>query len=276
MRRLFVLAIVMALLPGALPAAGEGQAPQADTFLHLPVIIRQAAPLLGSVTMQGAPAAGVLLELKHYNGASWNGLATTTTDASGAYSFSPPTLNPGESYRVEYLNYTDDSRLFFWRTATLTTYSDTVGAALATFDVANVLQVLPEPDASLPLPIDFSWQVRAYSPTDSYELNLEGEGNLGSIVAYPGYVGEYTLTGPLYSDPGWYKWWVAVWAKAGAFAPWEAYGVPFYYQWVYIETATANANRPTRAAQGPLAARLPGLSNPVVDGPRREPVMARP
>lgn len=252
-RTLWVLALGIGLALGVAPARGSAYAP-ADTFyLYLPHVER-LTPLAGKVTLHGAPAAGVLLELRHYDGVSWNIRDTTLTSASGEYAFRAPTLNPGERYRVQYTNTGNLDRLSYWLTKQLTSFDAGVGATLATFDIANVPLLSPTPNAVLTLPVTFQWGVRPATPGDSYELRLYDPASFFLITVYPqGYVGSTTLFSPLYVDPGWFQWWIVVYPVVGEYGPLDAYGFSRYSQWVHLSEPALTAHQPTAQGIGPAA-----------------------
>jgi uncharacterized repeat protein (TIGR01451 family) len=187
----------------------------------------------GHVTFNGATASGVSLLLRFYNGSSWSTLATTTTDINGNYYFlSAPTLGGGQQYHVRYLNNSDNTKLYFWDTRYLTTYTAGTSVAIGDFDIANIPLVSPSSGAIVSLPQTFQWTRRSATTTDSYEFDLFNPGNPPNYTpvwwTYPplGYVSSYSLNSlPSGFSPGvQYGWFIAVYSPDGG------YGESFYYR----------------------------------------------
>ena len=251
-RTLWVLALAIGLAVRVAPATGSPHAPADTFFLYLPYIER-VMPLAGKVTLHGLPAAGVLLELWHYDGASWNSRGTTLTSASGDYAFRAPTLNAGERYQVRYANTGDLDRLSYWYTKQLTSFDAGVGDTLATFDIANVPLLSPAPNAVLTLPVTFQWGVRPTTPGDSYELRLYDPVNYFLITVAPqGYVGSTTLFSWILIEPAWFQWWIVVYPVVGEYGPLDAYGFSRYSQWVHLSEPALAAHQ--RVAPGEASA----------------------
>jgi hypothetical protein len=275
MTRLAVLALGLALLLGARPAAGEGQAPAVDMVVYLPLFSRNTT-LSGTVTLYGVPVAGVPVELRYFDGATWLSRGFATTDSAGQYFFSPPSLNASERYYVRYMNSTDPSRLGYWATKELASYSASVGGSVAAFDIADIVLSAPANDAELSLPIGFSWFVRPATPNDSYVLNLYDP--IDDIVYYTnplGYVNAYTAYGTPYVDQ-WYAWWVGVYANNAEVAVTDAYGEAYDYHWVYVLPGALNSAPASVWQQRPLADTLPARIDPQTDRPVRQPVRVGP
>jgi hypothetical protein len=260
---------------GARPAAGEGQAPAVDMMVYLPLFSRNTT-LSGTVTLHGAPVAGVQIELRYFDGAVWTSGDFATTDSAGQYFFSPASLNAGERYYVRYLNSNDPSRLGYWATKELASYSASVGGSVAAFDIADIGLDGPANDAELGLPIVFSWFVRSATPNDNYVQILYDPIDDGVYYTNPlGQVSAYTAYGVPYVDQ-WYTWWVGVYANNAEVAPTDAYGESYGYRWVYVLPGALNSGQATAWQQAPLADTLSARIDPQTDRPIRRPVRAGP
>jgi hypothetical protein len=225
------------------------------TQLFLPVV-RRPKPrfgINGTVTENGVPVAGVALDLRFFNGASFSTLASTTTDAEGDYFFTGiPSLAPGQTYYVRYLNSNTPSRLFTWHTRVLNTYAAGTLADAGNFDIANIELVSPAAGATVPLPQTFLWTKRLASPTDNYEFNLfdYADNNPYFYTVPPlGYVGGYTLTG---LPPGFGTGTPYVWTM-WTYSPDGGYGISY---WAYSVTFSSSGAALTTVDQQPLADKL--------------------
>lgn len=219
--------------------------------IFLPLIHRPLPPprrIHGLVNDNGAPAPGVPLELRFYDGATWSTRANTTTATDGTYEFlNQPALTPGQKYYVRYLN-TEGAgarpdRLWLWWTQELTTYSGEE-INIGNFDLANITLVAPTNEAGISLPYTFQWAPRPASPTDSYEFNLfdYADDDPYFYTAPPlGYVGGFTLNGlpEGFETYAWYLWNVWVYSPDGGV------GVSYWANWVYFtNTGYAPAQPP--------------------------------
>jgi hypothetical protein len=167
--------------------------------LFLPVVAKPEPGIHGHVTLHGAPAAGVMLDLRFFDGAGYSTLRSTTTSQSGAYNFSDaPTLGPGQSYYVRFTNTGGTlGELWFWGTANITGYSAGGSVAAGDFDLADIALSFPPNNITLGLPVSFQWQVRPGLVTDSYQLAIYdyADGNPFAQTALLGYVNSVLVTG---------------------------------------------------------------------------------
>ncbi len=144
--------------------------------------VETGAGIHGQLTDQGAPVAGLILELRFYDGASWSTPLTTTTDANGRYQFvGAPGLAPGQRYSVRYSNgmsgnALDADYLDWWRGPTLTAYVAGSEVAGGDFDIADIALLSPAPGERVTLAHTFTWTPRPATPEDSYELHVYGAG----------------------------------------------------------------------------------------------------
>jgi hypothetical protein len=199
-----------------------------DQSLYLPVIHSTCTVgICGRVSVNGDFTAGVLLELRFFDGANWNTIRTQNTDAGGNYAFTDaPSLAPGQFYYVRYRNYANISgRLWVWATPLISAYSAGGTVPLSNFDIADI-QLLSPVNGVAALPTTFQWVRRAVAPSDTYEFNLydPNDGDPYFYTAPPlGYVGTFTLNGlpPGFSTGTQYAW--EIWA----YSPDGGYGISF-------------------------------------------------
>jgi hypothetical protein len=235
----------------ALPLAAARAAPGGDEYyLNLPAVFKPPPGIFGRITHNGGPAAGISVELRFYNGSSYSSAGFASTDANGVYRFaSAPSLGPGQSYYVRYLNNgLGDSYLWNWFTRDLNAYSEGATVNIGDFDLANFSHTAPASGAYVPLPQGFSWAFRPATPADSFDFNLfdPDDGNPWFWTNPPlGHVNNYTL----FSLPGgfgtntWYGWF------PGVYSPDGGYGVPYYFRWV----AFSSAGQAVSGGAAPLA-----------------------
>ncbi len=207
------------------------------SYLYLPVINKPSPQgIYGTVTYNGAAASGVSLELRFWNGSSYSTRATTTTGADGRYLFmGVPSLSLGQRYYVRYQNSTNDSRLSYWGTRVLTSYTAGGSVAIGDFDIANIPLASPSPGATVFLPHVFQWTRRSATPTDSYDFNLfdPADGNPFWWTNPLDYVSSYALTVP----PSGFGYRTTYGWAVGVYSPDEGYGGSFYYRTVRFSVA---------------------------------------
>ncbi len=214
----------------------------APATIFLPFVSEPPAPpsgIHGHVTFKGAPASGVFLELRHFDGNSFSTTLSTNTDGKGFYDFaSAPSLPAGQYYYVRYLNQSDSSRISFWGTAEIKAYAAGSSIAAGDFDLANVPLVAPNPGATVSLPAPFQWTARAATPTDSYQLSLfDPSGSAFGQTNPLGYVNGIILTSvPNTFHAGTpYGWFVAINSPDGG------YGESYYYRQVTFTNISAGS-----------------------------------
>jgi hypothetical protein len=191
-----VLAVGLIRAVGAPPtvwAQGAGQR------LFLPAIQNGATgnAIRGTVTAAGAPASGVVVELRRADDILVTTVATATTDAGGAFAFDQTrSLPPTSAYTVRYHNATDAARLRQWITRPLTGTAASGAVSLPVFDIANVPLAGPAEGTVSGLPLVFTWTRRPASPSDSYRVELfdaTGTTNFSGSTPLQGYVSSLTL-----------------------------------------------------------------------------------
>ena len=242
--------------------AGEGPvlSPVASTtvglaHLYLPFLALPVPGIFGIVTQNGSAIGGMLLELRFFDGASWSTQSSLSTGGDGSYRFTPPALLPGQKYYVRFTNpdtTTDDGRLFRWYTREITAYQPNFSIAIGDFDIANITYNSPAPGASVGLPFNFQWNLRASTPSDSYEFDLFSvTSNAPSFFTNPplGYVSSYVLPGlPGGFNPGTtYGWSIA------ANSPDGGYGVAYWYYTVRFNNALTGLPSASSARAGRTA-----------------------
>lgn len=150
----------------------------------------------GRVTDKGAPAAGVLLQLRRFDGVQWTPAAETTTAADGAYLFpNAAGLGAGEMYYVLFPNAEGNvARLGAYGTARLYSYVAGTRVDMSPFDITNIPLRSPSSGVTVNLPATFAWDRRGVAG-DSYAWELL-DPNSGISVYLGPQVGEnevYTL-----------------------------------------------------------------------------------
>jgi hypothetical protein len=168
------LCLAVAGSPGSLASVTHaGYEPDTAYKLYFPFVLNQPV-LYGRVNQAGAPAAGVVIRLRLYNGSAWTTQATTTTDASGNYHFSsPPSLGAGQKYLAAFNNTENVSgRLAWWTTKELTSYTAGKSAALGDMDIASVSLEQPAAPGVVGLPAVFRWTRRPATAGDSYTFRM--------------------------------------------------------------------------------------------------------
>jgi uncharacterized repeat protein (TIGR01451 family) len=166
--------------------------------VYLPVAVKTQPGIQGYVTLNGAPASGVPLDLRLFNGSGWSTAITTTTNSVGYYAFeNAASLQEGQAYYVLYSNKEGTpGRLWLWGTGDLTSYAAGGSVNMGDFDIADIELVAPADGASLTLPGIFQWTPRPATPADTYKLRLyDGNHTATSFFTDPslGYVDRYTL-----------------------------------------------------------------------------------
>ncbi len=190
------LAVGLLVAAGPAPVAhaqGTGQR------LFLPAVQKGATgnAIRGTVTVAGAPASGVVLELRRADDILVTTVATTTTDVAGAFAFNQiASLPPTSAYIVRYRNASDPTRLAQWVTRPLTGTAASGAVNLPVFDIANVPLAGPAEGTVSGLPLVFTWTRRPASPSDSYRVEFfdaTGTTNFSGSTPLQGYVSSLTL-----------------------------------------------------------------------------------
>ncbi|HEX7974940.1 MAG TPA: hypothetical protein VF498_11060 [Anaerolineales bacterium] len=190
-------------------------APKVQHKLYLPSMSKGAAlavkGIYGRVTLNGANASGVAIELCSYYGSTCTTPITTTagvtttaiistvTDLSGDYSFNKAlSLASGQKYQVRYRNTSfTTGRLLYWISPSVITYTAGSNLKMGTFDIADVALVAPSNGITATLPYTFTWKVRTASPTDIYQFHLydPADNDPAWSAPNPGATASYILAG---------------------------------------------------------------------------------
>jgi hypothetical protein len=180
--------------------------------VYLPLVLKSYSTgtgIYGRVTLNGAPAANVYLQLRFFDGSQWSTRSTTYTDQNGNYAFtSIPSLGPNQRYYVLYSNSAGTSgRLRAWGTRELTSYTAGTAVEIGNFDIADIPLVAPSDGATVSLPYTFRWTRRPATPSDSYALALYDSSNYAHTSPL-GYVDSVLVNNlPPFVTPGTQYWW---------------------------------------------------------------------
>jgi hypothetical protein len=187
----------------------------------------------GHVSVNGANASEVGLELGFWDGSEWSTRSNAVSGADGNFNFvNVPTLDSGEEYQVRFSNYDGVAgQLWRWWVKLIEAYTGGVDENVGDFDIADIVLVQPVHLASISLPSTFQWTPRPATTSDSYELDLF-DPNSGDTRwwAELGYIGNYSL-GCFWPDVqsgeeyGWDVW---------AIAPDGGYGLSYNYRLVTL------------------------------------------
>ncbi len=153
------------------------------------------AGIYGRVTKGGAPAGGIFLKLRSWTGSTYLDVASTTTDASGNFSFvGVPSVPSGQQYSVVCGLPPGPDTLLYWNTRSLSTYTAGSTVHIGDFDIADVALIAPADNAAVSLPAEFRWIPRPASPTDSYVWAIFNSSSYWPWYWSPslGYTGSYT------------------------------------------------------------------------------------
>ncbi|HUN24038.1 MAG TPA: hypothetical protein PK299_12995 [Anaerolineales bacterium] len=142
--------------------------------VFLPLVVKEYPwkGVSGWVTFEGNAISGIIVTLQREQGGTWSNLLTVVTNAAGEYAFpSAPALGVGEKYRVVYSNSTDYTKLRYWQTEALSSYTAQQNVQLTSFDVSDIALLTPANGSVLsPTAFSLTWQVRAASPSDVYQV----------------------------------------------------------------------------------------------------------
>ncbi|MCL4506049.1 MAG: hypothetical protein M1434_01560 [Chloroflexi bacterium] len=209
------------------PAAPLGFTPAYS--IYLPVATNQSLGLHGNVTLNGAPAAGITVELRFYNGVVNSTAATTTTDAVGQYAFPGRAgLSAGQQYWIRYRNTQGQTdRLSSWVTQYITAYAAGADYSFGVFDIADVRLGSPAPYEVIAPPTVFTWTGRTATPTDSYEIDVFDPGGVDPSYS-TGALGYISATTIVSMPAGLSLLKVYGWAL-GIESPNGGFGTSYYY-----------------------------------------------
>lgn len=205
---------------------------EAATPTPTPPVTPTGGDIYGQVKYNGGRAPdGIELELRFYNGSSWQTGSTTTT-SGGAYHFrNMPSLGPGQAYYVRYRNIAGTSGyLWAWWCNEITSYSAGSNVRGGDFDIADVPLRSPDSTDSQPLPLTFNWTIRGAVPSDTYEFHMwDPDSDAEYFSGDLGHVNRYTLDnlpgGFTVGKP--YSWDVYVYGPYGVGVSYQTHAVKF-------------------------------------------------
>ncbi|MCZ7574500.1 MAG: IPT/TIG domain-containing protein [Ardenticatenaceae bacterium] len=207
--------------------------------------------IYGQVTRSGAPAGGLRLDLRFWNGSDWSTRATTTTGSDGRYRFTGvPGLATDQFYYVRYSNTPDSPNpgpgsLWSWSATRIGSYAAGATVPGGDFDVADVPLASPADGASVTLPAQFCWTRRSVT-SDNYRLIVyDPASDKTASTSYLGYVSCVNVTG---LPSGWpsgatYQWWVGVYQGPDPDATPYNYGISYGDREVRINFSAAAGTR---------------------------------
>jgi hypothetical protein len=238
-----VCIILIAAYQSAVLAQGRQEEPSGlEAWLYIPLVKRETLGINGYVTMNGAPIAGIPLDLRFFNGSDWSTAASTTTDDVGQFRFlNAGTLGSNQAYYVRFL--TDDvdpnnylGYLTTWHTKVIESYTEGASVHIGDFDIKDIVLLTPASGAAVDLPRTFTWQKRTASPSDRYEFNLfdEADGDPWFWTDPPlGFVSSYVLQGlpDGFDTETFYLWYMWVYDHPGGLG-FGGYGYSYWARWV--------------------------------------------
>lgn len=204
---------------GAAVAAAQGFTPLPR--LYLPAISRTPPAITGVLASSRASTVGLPVELLVYTPSNTSLpasiVATATVSAGGQYAFiNLPALPSGRAYYTRFRNF--GSSPAFLESAyspDVTALSTDTPNNVGVLDVTGMDLVAPSPDATVTMPADFSWAVRA-STSDSYYIGVYDPAGVAAGVTTNaiGYTGSLRV-GPVPSSAGFqpgirYAWYVGI------------------------------------------------------------------
>lgn len=244
-------------------AVGIGLPAGGTTYTsYLPVVSRgcTASGVYGRVTVGGASASGVSLQLRYNDGSSWSTLSTGSTDSQGCYNFTGlSTLADDQIYYVRYTNPNSSSsggRMYMWWGNYIREYTAGSAVTRGDFDVADVPLLSPNTTGALPFPVTFYWTCR--SAAELYQPVIYDALGVLRFSTNPVYgMCSYTLNSlpDGMSANTQYYWGVRVYSKGGEGESYSVYKVKF---------ASSSSSAPSAAEPGE-----PILRPDSEDGPPR-------
>jgi hypothetical protein len=181
--------------------------------------------IYGRVTYKGSPVQSLHVNLVFYNGSGYN-ITPTSTDRSGIYRFANvPSLQPGQSCFVQYLNGGSQepgsaNYVEGWTCPTMKAYTTGTDVSGGDFDIADVvLQSPADKTANAAFPTTFTWVSRPATPDDSYEFTIADlkDWDPFSLVPSLGHVNTYALDRlpKGFSTGSTYQWLIRIHAPDG-------------------------------------------------------------
>lgn len=205
-----------------------------------PTVTTSGGGLYGRITKGGAAAGGVALGLRRVDVGGDVQIATTTTGADGRYAFTGiASLPAGASYYVLFgPNSADPTALSFWYGPKVTSYTAGAGVPAGDFDIANVTLLSPANNATVSLPVTFTWNRRNLSG-DTYQVVFYdyAAGKWFWTTGNPADTGSYTLQS---LPPGMAYNWTYYWL-IGVFRGADSFGFTYYMQGITFRSPSTAA-----------------------------------
>lgn len=186
--------------PTSTPTPTPTTPPSGATTVYLPLVVQSPSGIFGKVTFNGTIAPGVRVDLMRGVDLKSSTLVDSqNTDANGLFSFANfsvvTSLTNGNQYYVRYQNVADSTRLYFWKTKSISSYVQGNAANMGTFDIANVFLASPANNAAVYTPATFRWNKRASNPSDGYAYVIYDpvNTNIGGYIALGKGVEQFVL-----------------------------------------------------------------------------------
>ncbi|RPJ47017.1 MAG: M6 family metalloprotease domain-containing protein, partial [Chloroflexi bacterium] len=206
-------------------------APVQDVYLYLPIVAKPRVPYTGSVTNNGVPVGGVTLKMAYTTngGSNWTApYASTTSDASGNFSFNePPDVGGSKKFAVYFDNPTKNANyLAYFECNMIDSSSDPYSCAI---NLRDVVLKTPAPGAGVGPKVTFTWNRRS-TTTDTYHWWMTDTSD-DSYYYWKnmGYVASATITFCGFYTYYEMDWWMELNTPNG-------YGVSYYYNPFFFKT----------------------------------------
>jgi hypothetical protein len=155
--------------PSNLPPVDQGD-------VYLPLVRMKAssppAAIHGKLTLNGQGAAGIPVTLRYFDGEDWIDWISLASGPGGSFYYqAPPGLGLDEKYLVRFTNASDSPDLVSqWESRAITNYHPGGAAATTAVDLVDLILTAPDPSATRPFPVTFSWTRNSSSPEFLYRL----------------------------------------------------------------------------------------------------------
>jgi len=144
--------------------------------VYIPFIANGDSGIFGFVTLQGAPANNIPVDLWLEQGSTGTKIATLLTNPTGYFTFNhAATLAAGQSYRVRFDNSTPailPNTLYHWKTKALPAFTAGQKINIGNFDIGDAALVKPQNFSKVNFPVTFTWTARTQPPGDSYQVRI--------------------------------------------------------------------------------------------------------
>lgn len=151
-----------------------GTLPVKRLCIYLPTVSRPKPPsqILGVVTSNNVPVAGVPLKLMHSLNNVVSEMQNTFTLSDGSYGFENVTsLTSSAKY---FVSYTNDAKttgyILWWNTNPIEQFTEGTIVRLSAFDIGAITLNVPVANATASFPVEFRWTPRAHPVNETYRL----------------------------------------------------------------------------------------------------------